>query len=248
MGKRNLFFILIILVLLVIAGIVFFFMPGNDPETPAVALATPNAVESTVPQTGGEIAEKVISVSTKTVQTVISTLHRAESYSRVLNVLDSWNGGKRERTITVFTRGDDTRLDVVSGSGTQAVTEHVLLKGAEKWIWYSDRTGVFHSALQEGDSDSYQSILTYEDALSVPAEDILEADYREYSGRNCIFVRFRTGLLGYESECYIDPSNGLLMAERTYDGDFLFYSMDSSDPDISTPDDALFLEPYEEKH
>lgn len=247
MGKRNLFIILIILILLVIAGIIFIFMPGNDPETPAVALATPSAVESSAPKSGSDIEGIIISVSPNTVQTVIATLHRVESYSRTLNVLDSWNGGKRERTIMVYAKGDDTRLDIVYGSGTQAVAEHLLLKGLEKWVWYSDQSGVFHSTVLNGDSDSYQSILTYEDVLSVPVKDILEADYRDYSGRNCIYVRFRTGVLRYVSECFIDPSTGLLMAERTYDGDALFYSMDSSDPDISTPDDSLFLEPVIER-
>lgn len=241
MRKRSLFIILIILVLLVIAGIVFFLMPGNDPETPVVALATPIAVDNSAWESGNSSDGKIIAVSPETVQTVISTLHRAESYSRILNVQDVWNGGKRERSIAVYANGDNLRLDVNGLSGT--LIEHLLIKGQDKWIWYSDRPGVFHTAAGDSDTDSYQSILTYEDALSVPVKDILEADYREYSGQNCIYFRFRNGLLGYESECFVDPSTGLLMAERTYDGDFLFYSMDSSVPDISTPDDSVFLEP-----
>ena len=57
---------------------------------------------------------------------------------------------------------------------------------------------------------------------------------------SCIFVRWRSGALGYVSECYIDPDTGLLMGERCYDGDTLIYSMDSSVPDITTPDESVF--------
>lgn len=243
MRKRNLFFILLILFFLVIAGFVFFFMPGNDPDTPVVALATPQAVDSSSEKAGtSSDKKKVIAVSPETVQTVISTLHRAESYSRTLDIQDFWSGGKRDRSVAVFAKGNSMRLDITGSSGT--LTEHYLLVGAEKWVWYSDSSGVFHAKAENRDFDQYQSIITYEDVLAVPAEDILEADYREYYGKNCIFIRFRSGTLGYESECYIDPSTGLLMAERSYDGDFLFYSMDSSEPDISTPDDSVFLEPY----
>ena len=42
---------------------------------------------------------------------------------------------------------------------------------------------------------------------------------------------------------YIDPGTGLLMGERCYDGEKLIYSMDSSVPDITTPDESVFVLP-----
>ena len=61
--------------------------------------------------------------------------------------------------------------------------------------------------------------------------------------RKCVFVRWRSPMLGYASECWIDPDTGLLLGERRYDGDILIYSMDSSVPDLTTPDESVFTPP-----
>ena len=48
---------------------------------------------------------------------------------------------------------------------------------------------------------------------------------------------------GYESECYIDPATGLLLGERSYDGAVLTYSMDSTVPELTAPEESLFAAP-----
>ena len=141
----------------------------------------------------------------------------------------------------IWCRGDRLRLRISTENET--VQQELLLRDGEKWIWYSDGDAVYHDDLLEDDADAWQTILTYENLLSASPDDILDADYVDFSGTSCIFVRWRTGTLGYVSECYIDPDSGLLMGERCYDGEKLIYSMDSSVPDVTTPDESVFALP-----
>jgi len=240
-NRAAFFYIIIILALLTVAGLIFFLAPGNDPDTPAVLLPTPVPTDAAAETTDSDAEAGILAVTPETVQTVIATLQRPGSYSRRLSVRDYWSGGSRSRSIDVWVRGSDLRLTVQTEGST--VQENLLLRDGEKWLWYSDAPAVFHTLSSADDADAYQSIITYEKVLRLPVSDISEAGYLDYEGTACIFVRFRSGELGYESECYIDPATGLLMGERCYDGETLVYAMDSSLPEISTPDDSVFALP-----
>lgn len=245
MKKRGVsFYILILLALLAVAVLVYLLFPGRQSSTPAVTLPTPPPAESAAPS-APEQAEGTqrIAVSPDTVQTVIATLRRSDSYSRSLSVEDLWSGGSRMRTVRVWARGDNLRLGITDDGNPDLPQQNVLVKGGEKWIWYADSSRVYRGPLLPGDADAYQSILTYEALLRADISDILDADYRTFGERNCIYVQWRTGGEGYVSECYIDPGSGLLMGERRYDGDILIYAMDSSIPDLTTPDESVFAEP-----
>ena len=243
MKKRGAYFyILIVLALMAVGALALLLALGRQMSTPAVVLPTPPPADASAPVAPENAPDaQVIAVTPDTVQTVIATLRRIESYSRTLDVRDFWSGGSRSRTLAVWRRGDSLRLQI--GGSEDRVLENLLLRDGEVWIWYSDSDAVYHGAALPDDFDRWQSLLTYERLLSAPAEDILDAGYTEFSGLSCIFVRWRTGTLGYVSECYIDPDTGLLVGERCYDGQTLIYSMDSSVPDVTTPDERMFALP-----
>ena len=247
MKKRGAFFyILIFLALAAVGALVFLLLPGREVSTPAVVLPTPAPPDASAPPTQESFTcGQIIAVTPETVQTVIATLHRSDSYSRRLTVQDFWSGGSHIRIFQVWARGDSLRLAISdTQSGDQAAAqENILIRDGEKWIWYGDGGGVYRGPLLPGDADAYQTILTYEDLLSAPAEDILAADYRQLGEQFSIYVRWRSGLLGYVSDCWIDPETGLLVGERRYDGDILIYSMDSTIPDLTTPDESIFAPP-----
>lgn len=243
MKKRGAFFYVIIaLVLVCIAGLTYFLAPGREPDTAPVLLPTPAPTDAGVGGSGTPDSA-VLAVTPDTVQTVIATLHRADIYYRVLNVQDFWSGGSRSRQIEVWAHGDQLRLSVTASSA--AARQQLLIRGSEKWLWYPDSDRVFHGSLLDGEPDAYQTISRYEEVLTLPLSDILEAGYTDFGGSFCIFVRYRSGGAdsGMETLCYIDPVTGLLMGERCYDGQQLVYSMDSSVPDLSTPDAAVFTLP-----
>ncbi len=239
MKKRSAsFYILIVLALLAVGALVFLLAPGRQMSTPPVSLPTLPPTEASAPVSPEHTDDaSVIAVTPDTVQTVIRTLHRIDSYSRTLDVRDFWSGGNRSRSIAVWCKGDRLRLHIDSGDEVQ---QELLFRDGEKWIWYSDSDAVYHGEELPGDTDAWQTILTYEHVLNAPAKDILDAGYTDFSGLSCIFVRWISGNLGYVSECYIDPGTGLLMGERCYDGEKLIYSMDSSVPDVTTPDESVF--------
>ena len=245
MKKRGAFFyILILFALLAVGALIYLLAPGRQPSTPAVLLPTPQPAESSAPLAPGSAAAgQLVAVTPETVQVVISSLRRIDSYSRSLSVQDFWSGGSRSRTLQVWVRGDNLRLNITGDDADAPAQENLLVKGAEKWIWYADGDSAYHGPLLPGDEDAYQTLLTYEDLLQAPAENILDAGYQSFSERNCIYVRWRSGELHYVSECWIDPDTGLLMGERRYDGEILIYSMDSTAPDVTTPDESVFAEP-----
>lgn len=244
MKKRGAFFyILILLALLAVAALVYLLAPGRQQPTPAVLLPTPQPIDASAPTAPEQAAGgDLIAVTPATVQTVVKTLRRSDSYSRTLSVQDFWSGGRRSRTLRVWVRGDNLRISIAEDDSA-AAQENILIKGGEKWIWYSDSGSVYRGPLRAGDADGFQTLLTYEALLNAPVEEILEAGYTVFAEKNCISVRWRSGELGYVSECFIDPATGLLMGERRYDGEILIYSMESTDPDLTTPDDSMFAEP-----
>lgn len=235
------FYLILLLALAAVTSLVYLLAPGSEPDTPPVLLPAPTVTDTAPDDSETPDAYIPLEVTPETVQTVIATLRRIDSYSRTLDVRDFWSGGGRGRSIQVWAHAGALRISAQSeNSGVQ---EHLLLRGDEKWIWYSDDDRVYAGPAAQDDADAYQTILTYEKVLTLPGEDILDAGYTDYDGRYCIFVRCRMGSLGYVSECYIDPDTGLLMGERCYDGETLIYSMNSTVPDVSTPDDALFTVP-----
>lgn len=242
MKKRGAsFYIIIALALLAVVALVFLLAPGRQLTTPAVVLPTLPPADSAAPVAPERASDaEVIAITPDTVQTVIGTLRRIDSYSRILDIRDFWSGGSRSRTVAVWSKGSRLRLRVIAEGRPE---QELLLSDGETWLWYADSSEVYHGDSLPGGADEWQTLTTYENLLAAPAEDILDAGYMVYSGINCVFVRWRSGALGYVSECYIDPDTGLLMGERCYDGDFLIYSMDSSVPDVTTPDESVFQHP-----
>lgn len=238
-GKSLFFYILIFLALAAVAVLMFVLAPSGDVPVEPVGLPTPTA---TLPG-GSQIVRdppSVIAVDSDTVQTVIATLERAESYSRSLTVSTFWSGGSASRSVEVWKDRTNVRI---RESAEGRPTKNVLLRGGSKWIWYSDGPDIYRGSTAGGDEDAYQSLLSYEDVLELDKSLIRDAGYTDFDGENCIFVRYVSGQLGYESLCYISVNTGLLMGEETYDGEKLIYSMVSSAPDISTPDKDIFEAP-----
>lgn len=243
--KRGAFFtVLLVLALLAAAGLVWLLAPGANPETPPVLLppeptasgALPGA--SDAPDGGREIA-----VTPATVQAAIATLSRPGSYTRTLYTELFWSGGSRADELDVWVRGENTRI-VIRGDSEE---KNILLRPDGTWLWYTGADGLYRGPAHEGESDAWQTLLRYEDLLSADSADITDAGYTDYNGARCIFARWRSGELGYESILYVSVDTGLTMGLQTYDGEILIYAMQSSEPDISTPDNDIFSVPSEEQ-
>ena len=221
-----------------LVALIYYLVPSSSVETAEVLLPSPSV--STAPESGMDSQLQLVEVTPGTVQAVIATLSRVDSYARTLTAESFWSGGSSQRVIDVQVRGSSARLTISSGAGA---VKNVLISGDELWIWYGDSDAVYHGAASERDADEYQSLLTYEDLLALDPAAIFDAGYTDYNGEYCIYARYTDGALGYESCFWISVATGLLMGSETYDEETLVSRLSSSAPDISTPDDAVFAPP-----
>lgn len=239
-ARRVILGLFVFLLIAALLWMLYRFSPSAKVDTAQVLLPTP--VPSLSPeesQSGGEGQVQLVSVTPDTVQAVIGTLSRADSYARTLVFESFWQGGSSARSIDVWVRGDNARFTVKQKNQSK----NVLLLGSELWIWYADSGEVYRGLASERAADEYQALLTYEDVLRLDKEAISEAGYTDFAGENCIYVCYTDGELGYESYVWISENTGLLMGSETYEGDRLVYRVSSSPADISTPDDEVFVHP-----
>lgn len=238
-GRRVLLYLLVLALIAVVLCMLLRFAPSAKVDTAEVIL--PTAMPSAAPEEEGDADDhaQLVAVTTDTVQAIIGTLSRADSYSRTLTFESFWDGGSSQRTIAVWVRGDNARFAVKQNEQTK----NVLLLDTELWIWYADRDEVYHGLASDRAADEYQALLTYEDILALDKRDIFEAGYTSYADENCIYARCTQGELGYESCFWVSESTGLLMGSETYDGSSLIFRMSSTAADISTPDDEVFVHP-----
>ncbi|MBR1659109.1 MAG: hypothetical protein IJ705_02170 [Oscillospiraceae bacterium] len=233
------FFVLIALALAALAALALLLGPFSRRETAAVILAAPPAAEvGENPGAAGGGNSRSVTVDVDSVQNVVATMHRVEAYSRSLTAATLWDGGSVTTEINAWVRSGKARIELREAGGD--TTKYVLLRDGQKWIWYSDRSEIWSGPAAVGDADRYQTLLSWEDVRTLDQRDIRDAGYTMYGGTLCIYVRYAEGELGYESLCYIAVDSGLLMGVETYDGDALVYSLSSSLPSLTPPDEALF--------
>ena len=236
MRRRSKLFIIILLVLTAAVIIYALFFMGRSSETTEVSLPSPG-------QTGGVSQSDApglteTSVNAGNVQAVLSGLSRAESYTAAVTVEDFWPGGSSSQELQVWVDGGRTRIRGEIGESTR----NVLISDGMLYIWYDSVSGLL-SMPSEQNSDRWMRAVSYEDVLSLPAENILDAGYQMYGGTNCIYVEYIEGDESYVNQIYVSVSTGLLAgAQSTEDGE-LIYRMNVTVSDLMAPDASLFSPP-----
>ena len=108
--------IAVIATLVLLAGILLFLAsPLSAKKTAEVHL--PEIQDRLPEHTGAAVPRELtqVDVNPETVQAVISTLNRPDSYSRTLQVFQFWAGGGRTSEIRVWVRSGDVRLNGCAG-------------------------------------------------------------------------------------------------------------------------------------
>lgn len=253
--KRTIFAVLIALVLVI--ALLYSFGLNLFSSTPQVDLADPNAVETgdsgaALPGDGAGIT---VEVTPATVQSVIASMSRYESYSRALMVTYSWGDDETGSVIIqVWADGGWTRTMSVQTSG---LAEHTVLGEGNIWLWYDADDGdseqlVYKGAAKDISGDLLQRIPTYEDILALDVESITAAGYVLRNGQPCIYVEAEQRNLGYLYRYWISETSGLLMAAETEKSGVLVYRMESNevvspmsagDEIFTLPDGTVLYEP-----
>jgi hypothetical protein len=193
-----------------------------------------------------------VEVTTDTVQAVIKTLARPESYSRDLTIEKFYNDGAESKSYTVSTHVfKGVTAVLVKDAG---LDKTIIVTADTVYIWYKNDSEPYKGPLgSSGDgtrtSDEYQMIMNYGEILSLKPEDILEAGYTPHNGQDCIYVIYQSGSLGYLTKCYISVALGLIIGAEQYDidaqqnGETLIYRMTAGACDQTEPDQELYVLP-----
>ncbi len=231
----------VIATLVLLAGILLFLAsPFASRKTAEVHL--PEIQDRLPEHTGAAVPRELtqVEVNPATVQAVLATLNRPDSYSRTLQVYQFWDGGGRTADIRVWVRNGAVRLNIV---GAEREVNY-LLEGDVLTLWYgSDMSRRYTYAGADARlGDSLQRIPTYEDILSLDPASIREAGCTSAEdGKWRIMVTAQDSEFGYLDIYYVSLDTGLLVGAEQWDGGTLIYRMTAGEADLSAPSDQLFL-------
>lgn len=200
--------------------------PGND------SLGNDDA-------SGGEVMR--VEVTPETVQGVIATLARSQSYHREINI-ELWASEDETAVTTAEVWADDgwTRTIVTSPNGR---VQHNLVGDGTRWLWYEGEDTAISFPADEVISDLVQHIPTYEDVLELSQRDITATGYEKYDTIVCIYVEVEQKELGSSERYWISVSDGLLVAAERVKGEQLVYRMTALSTESPAPLDSSFVLP-----
>jgi hypothetical protein len=231
--------------ILIVLTLLFYNISG---DTPPVVLATPIVSNASVSPLPGDTVSgnyKKLEVTTDSVQSVIATMNRQESYTYNITVSSYWSSGKAEYKILAYVRSGKFRLSVSGPKSDPA--KNIIINDDNIYIWYegskSYYTGNVGSKSDSAILDKYEMIPTYEDVLKLEKWKITKAGFVQYNNEPCIYVRAQSGDFDYIYKYYVSVNTGLLTAAFTYDKDTLIYSMTADAVSLTVPSDDMFKLP-----
>ncbi len=239
--------VIVVLIAIVIAVAVFasfglYFLPG---QTPRVTLPATLGADSSEEPAGSPSLENdrytSVDVTVDTVQAVIATLVRADSYERKLYVWDFW--GEEDYGVTDFTVWVDngcTRIQAQLPSGRQ---QNTLVVDGTLYLWYDqDRSCLTFDGGSES-PDLLQRFPTYEDVLNVEKSDITGAGCVTQDNWTCVYVEVEDPGLNYLYRYWVDIDSGLLVRAETEEDGQVIYRMSSAALQSPCPASAPFQLP-----
>ncbi len=242
-GNKTLLALLITVVILVAVfssfGLVFF---QRQPPQVTLPTATPTPTDdlspSGAPGPGGDVT---VEVTADTVQSVVETLSRPDSYYRELTLETFWGEESSATTqAQVWVDGGYTRVDASLSDGT---IEHSLVGDGTRYRWYNSEHEYFSAPEREGDADLMQHIPTYEDILALDKTSITSTGYERKGGLDCVYVEAEQPDLGYLERYWVSVEQGLLVAAETVKGEQTVLRMSAYSVEIPVRSTARFALP-----
>ena len=237
--KRNIVVVLIGIII-VVAILSSFGLGMFAPDTAKIVL--PSAAPSASPGQVENDGVVRVDVTPQTVQSVIATLNRPESYGRSVTILDIWGENAQGTTqAQVWVDGGWTRTNATLPGGEVRCS---IVGDGQVWIWYEGEDEVLNAPADQSSADlEGQRIPTYETVLDLETDSIARADYEELNGLSCIYVETQADESGHVERYWVADDRGLLVqAELLQDGQAV-YRMISAALERPAPSDASFTLP-----
>ena len=221
--KNRLVIVVAIVVVIVAALFVSFGRSLFGVNTPSVVL--PDALggaDSSLGSGGSSPADSFHrgEVTPQTVQDVIATLSRPDSYYRELTVQTFWSGGSSSTQVQVWVDGGWSHSRQVLPSG---LIRHDLTGEGTLYYWYDGSSQYESTPADERSSDLSQRIPTYETVLELDTADITAAGYEVRENIPCIYVSVSRDGAQQAERYWISVDSGLLVcAESETDGQLTY--------------------------
>ena len=243
-SKDRLWVALAIIVLIAIAMFTSFGRNLFTLNTPSVVLpdtSNGGSGSTSVPNpNGSNHVLQHIRVTPDTVQDVIASLQRTDSYHRELSVSLFWEGGSSTSPTSVWCNEGwiSTKRTLPTG-----IVRHDLV-GDEIYYWYDNDTEFLTAPADEFSQDLAQRIPTYETILALDTDNITVARYQIKETLPTIYVESVIDKGTSVERYWVSTQTGLLVGAEIEVSDVLIYSM-SGYTSIQTPvpTDAPFTRP-----
>lgn len=221
--------LLIFAALLISFGRIFFNTHTPDVVLPHVSENSSDGSGSTG-QTGQDYGQQV-SVTAQTVQSVIATLDRTDSYYRELTVEQFWTGGSSSGTIQVWT---DQEWSLVRQLLPSNVVRQDLIGPETAYYWYEGSSRYESTPANRLSADLAQRLPTYETVLELDPLSITGAGYELKGDIPCIYVQSLDSTSNNVKHYWVSVDSGLLVCAELYRENTLIYRMSSFSP-IQSP-------------
>lgn len=221
-SKKRLAIALAITCLIVVAILASFGRSLFFVQIPSITLADVNEGDtSSSGSAGTQDGDQYwqVAVTPETVQSIVATLSRPDSYYRELTVETLWSDGSYTSTVQYWEDGgwSHTRQTLASGA-----VRHDLIGPETSYYWY-EGSSVWHAfPSDQRSSDLAQHIPTYETVLELDASSITGTGYEVKGSFPCVYVEVQ-GESGTLERYWISTDNGLLIsAEREINGALVY--------------------------
>lgn len=182
-----------------------------------------------------------VAVTPDTVQNVIATLERSDSYYRELIIETYW--GERSTVTQVNSWTDDgwTHSRLVLPSG---VIRHDLVGDGTLYYWYDGSSRYLTTDVDQNAADLSQHIPTYETVLAQDVHSISDAGYDLRGDLPCVYVETKDQELDLLTRFWVSVESGLLVSAEQEQAGQLVYRMTSYGPaQYPCPSSASFTLP-----
>ena len=181
-----------------------------------------------------------VDVTPETVQSIVASLSRPESYYRELTVETYWNGGSHSTSVQFWQDHDWSHTRQILPSGA---VRHDLTGDGTTYYWYEGSESYRSFPADQYSADLTQHIPTYEDVLDLDTDTIVQTGYERRDVWPCVSLQVQVSDTVVE-RYWISTDTGLLVsAEREQNGQLVYRMTAYTQVQTPCPTTASFALP-----
>ena len=181
-----------------------------------------------------------VDVTPETVQSIVASLSRPESYYRELTVETLWSDGSHSTSVQFWQDGDWSHTRQILPSGA---VRHDLTGEDTTYYWYEGSESYRSVPADEYSADLTQHIPTYEDVLDLDKDTITQTGYERRDVWPCVYLQVQVSDTVVE-RYWISTDTGLLVsAEREQNGQLVYRMTAYTQVQTPCPTTASFALP-----